>query len=165
MHGGEALRRQLDVKASALGRASGVKGWNAQLRYLTRSERGRIRSSEQFGRRNLIAWLGEDRDPTKANREMIQRAYDERRRPAIAQALLKSLDNDGNGSQVDVYPLDDDVHTAHLDMQTIEVTEWEDIIQAWYEHDWDELDGIWEETSDAELYPAGGYYYVSHLGF
>lgn len=162
MRGGEALRRQLDVHAS---RSRGAKGWKAQLTYLTRSERGRITTSEQFGRRNLIAWLSEDREPTTANRASIQRAYDERRRPVVAQALLKVLDNDGDGTRVEVHPLEDDVHTAHLNIQTIEITDWEDIIQAWYEHDWDELDDIWEGIADDELYPPGGYYYVSHLGF
>lgn len=161
MRGGEALRRQLDVHAS---RSRGAKSWKAQLTYLTRSERGRINSSALFGRRNLIAWLSEDRDPTRANQAAIQRAYDERRRPQVAQALLTALDNDGNGTRVDVYPLENDVHTAHLNMQTIEIDDWEDIIQAWYDGDDDELDAVWDDYAD-DIYPPGAYSHVSHLGF
>lgn len=161
MRGGEALRRQLDVHAS---RSRGAKGWKAQLTYLTRSERGRITSSEQFGRRNLIAWLSEDRAPTQANQASIQRAYDERRRPVVAQAMLKVLDNDGNGTRVEVHPLENDVHTAHLDIQNIEIVDWEDIIQAWYEGDEGELDDIWDDYAD-DIYPPGAYSHVSHLGF
>lgn len=164
MRGGEALRRQLDVKASAIQAQTGAKGWHAQLRYLTRSQVGRDAMTRVYSPRTLVAWLAEDRAPTRANQAAIQRAYNTRRKPAVAEALKRILNNDGNGTRVEVHP-EESIWTDHLDVQTIEITEWDDIIDAWSDGDYDDMNEIWEGIADDDLYPPGGYYHVSHLGF
>jgi hypothetical protein len=67
-----------------------AKGWSAQLRELTSTAPGRA-AADQAGlsvtARTLLAWLSEERTPTKANRAKIADAYQSMRggfnRPAV----------------------------------------------------------------------------------
>jgi hypothetical protein len=64
------------------GRSLTDKGWHAQLRKLTGSERGQ-KASEAAGlspsRGTLLRWLSEQQSPSKENRERIQAAYESMR--------------------------------------------------------------------------------------
>lgn len=165
IHGGEELHRRLTELADA----GAVKGWHAQLNYLTRSQRLRDISSQQFGTRNLVAWLrGPDtpggRAPSPANQAEIRKLYQREHRRNMAETLKRKL---GQGTRIEVHPDPDIVAQSNgrVTFQQTTIYEWDHIVDHWLANDISALEADWEDICDREFYPPRAYYYVAHLGF
>ena len=147
-HGPSLGAALLDLAAGQGGRKSTyeAKGWHAQLRALTGSERG-LSFLDQFGpdvrqTRTLTAWLAEERTPTKANQAKIHEAYEAAARKAFPESMkhgtleITGLVGTGNdfrerGGSSGRQPFRIDADSG----------------------DWDAIEEAWEDgTLDAELF-------------
>lgn len=177
IHGGDELYRRLTEMADA----GAAQSWQAQLNYLTRSQKGRDLVTSHFatpsdpsGRRIVLAWLaGPDaaggRAPNPAKQAEIARLYRQQHRRNQVQALKKRLANEGRGTLIEVHP-DPDIAArsggaVRFAVVTIFGPEWDIIVDHWAANDFAGLAGDWQTICDRELYPPRGYYYISHLGF
>lgn len=175
MHGGDALGRRLDQLALS-GRAA--KGWHAQLVELTKPQYGREQLSEKFGARNLVAWLrGPDtpggRAPNAANEAEIAQLYLGRRRTLAAARLTQQLNNDGQGTRIEVHAQEGlyEQSNGALGDQEFVLYDWDRVVDLWANQDLIALHYEWEDIADYYLYSGNyksgthPYYEVDHLGF
>lgn len=177
MHGGDALRERLDELAGEIAdevaREGMRKGWHAQLSGLTSTARGRAAATAiGVKRETLVSWLAEKTEPRrKSDIAAIERVYlDDRkegRSRAIAQQLRDHLTNRPSGTQVEIYT-EDHPETPRR-TPTIRPDQWDDIVDAFEDDDWSDLEGIWEDIIDG-LDTSGNeadlmMNYVSSLGF
>jgi len=176
VHGGEALGERLtelrEQVADRVAREGMRQGWHAQLSQLTSTARGRATAERAgFTVRSLREWLSEDRTPTKSNRAAIERAYIEDRKTgrskAIDQELRQQLSNPPRGTRIEVYT--EDAPDTPRRQPTVDPDRWDEILDAFEDDDYDDLENIWEDIVD-DMDTSGNegdllVAYVSSLGF
>ncbi|MBC2879815.1 MULTISPECIES: hypothetical protein [Streptomyces] len=175
--GKDALSQQLQELVRAGGIKSPVdspRGLAARLRYLD-SPRGReaLREAGIKARPSVVkAWREGNRQPRAATLDRIQHAYLEHRAANLVRsgALARHLDNNGRGTRVEIYPVDQrhvrEGRKRDIPQRSITVRYvWEDMVNAWAAGDEGTLDEIWDDIIcdlDSEY---DAYTYVSAVGF
>ncbi|MFJ2598905.1 hypothetical protein [Streptomyces erythrochromogenes] len=174
MKGGEALILELNRIVHASGIVSPVtsrRGLTARLRYLN-SPAGRAALAEQgVTARSLRSWTRGKATPSAASRERIDAAYWWRRRENLIRSgwLVRHLDNDGRGSRMEIYPVDqshvDSKYSRPLSDRSITVRYiWPDLVQAWADRDEAMVDEIWDDVITDLDSDYAAYAYVSSVG-
>ncbi|MEU5069884.1 hypothetical protein AB0G95_38305 [Streptomyces virginiae] len=174
MKGGEALILELNRIVHASGIVSPVtsrRGLAARLRYLD-SPAGREALAEQgVTARSLRSWARGKATPSAASRERIDAAYWWRRRENLIRSgwLVRHLDNNGRGSRMEIYPVDqshvDTKYTRPLSDRSITVRYiWPDLVQAWADRDEAMVDEIWDDVITDLDSDYAAYAYVSSVG-
>ncbi|KOU92405.1 MULTISPECIES: hypothetical protein [Streptomyces] len=174
MKGGEALILELNRIVHSSGIVSPVtsrRGLAARLRYLD-SPAGRQALAEQgVTPRSLRSWARGKATPSAASRERIDAAYWWRRRENLIRSgwLVRHLDNDGRGSRMEIYPVDqsyvDSKYSRPLSDRSITVRYiWPDLVQAWADRDEAMVDEIWDDVITDLDSDYAAYAYVSAVG-
>ncbi len=177
MKGGEALVLELNRIVYASGISSPItsrRGLAARLRYLD-SRAGRDALKDQgVSPRTIRSWMRDKGriSPTPASREKIDAAYWHRRRDNLIRSgwLTRHLDNDGRGSRMEIYPVDQSqVAPAHarpnISQRTITVRYiWGDLVDAWARKDAGTVDEIWDDVITDLDSDYNAYAYVSSVG-
>ncbi|MFD8894721.1 hypothetical protein [Streptomyces sp. NPDC059566] len=172
--GGEALVLELNRIVHSSGIASPVtsrRGLTARLRYLD-SAAGREALAEQgVTARSLRSWARGKSTPSPASRERIDAAYWWRRRENLIRSgwLVRHLDNDGRGSRMEIYPVDqshvDSKYSRPLSDRSITVRYiWPDLVAAWAARDEAMVDEIWDDVITDLDSDYAAYAYVSSVG-
>ncbi len=177
IRGGAALARELDRMAAE----NSVKGLHAKVNYLTGSVGGQeamiaagIDLTNKSTHSTVLGWLSdEELHPgvgiTHANARRVDEAYAARRRHTTGPHLKRRLSRDG-GAQAEVHPVDQaavaqkyrrELRQARVNIRP---SDWESIVDAWDEGNDAELDTIWDDIADDQLYPPGAYALVSGIG-
>ncbi|KUL38921.1 hypothetical protein ADL22_16900 [Streptomyces sp. NRRL F-4489] len=151
------------------------RGLAARLRYLTASDAGyeaMDRAGITVRPRTLIAWLAEERTPSKANLNRLDDAYWDLRRRNVVTDLKRRLANRGRGTRIEIDPADQtQVATRHrrdVEMRSINVRGlvWDRTVDAWLSHDARELEAIWDEIIQGGLGTDwDAYTFVSSVGW
>ncbi|MFF3768533.1 transcriptional regulator [Streptomyces sp. NPDC001922] len=150
------------------------RGLAARLRYLTASDAGyeaMDRAGIHVRPRTLIAWLAEERTPTRANLARLDAAYWDLRRRNVVADLKRRLNNRGRGTRIEIDPVDqsqvDRRHQRDLETRDINVrgSIWDRAVDAWIAGDREELDAIWDEIIQALGTDWDGYTFVSSVGW
>ena len=172
-----ALGREMDRQVTGL--ASPVeseRGLAARLRYLTDSRAGYAameRAGISVTPRTLMAWLAEERLPSRRNLRRIDAAYWDLRRRHLAATWKRRLAQ--RGTRIEIQPVDQrDVQRRHpgraRDISVRRITVrghriWDDIVDGWIEENTELLDAAWDDI----IYDLGSdydaYSYVSGVGF
>ncbi|MFF5490727.1 hypothetical protein ACFY7Y_37965 [Streptomyces virginiae] len=174
MKGGEALILELNRIVHSSGITSPVtsrRGLAARLRYLD-SPAGRETLAEQgVTARSLRSWTRGKATPSAASRERIDAAYWWRRRENLIRSgwLVRHLDNDGRGSRMEIYPVDqshvDSKYSRPLSDRSITVRYiWSDLVSAWADRDEAMVDEIWDDVITDLDSDYAAYAYVSSVG-
>ncbi|MEV7174052.1 hypothetical protein AB0O18_30680 [Streptomyces sp. NPDC093224] len=174
MKGGEALILELNriVQSSGIvSPATSRRGLTARLRYLD-SPAGRQALTEQgITPRLLRSWTRGKATPSPASRERIDAAYWWRRRENLIRSgwLVRHLDNDGRGSRMEIYPVDqshvDTKYSRPLSDRSITVRYiWPDLVQAWADRNEAIVDEIWDDVITDLDSDYAAYAYVSSIG-
>ncbi|MFD9106305.1 hypothetical protein ACFVZN_35190 [Streptomyces virginiae] len=174
MKGGEALILELNRIVHSSGIVSPVtsrRGLTARLRYLD-SPAGRQALAEQgITPRTVRSWTRGKATPSPASRERIDAAYWWRRRENLIRSgwLVRHLDNNGRGSRMEIYPVDqshvDTKYTRPLSDRSITVRYiWPDLVQAWADRDEAMVDEIWDDVITDLDSDYAAYAYVSSVG-
>ncbi|MFE7302211.1 transcriptional regulator [Streptomyces sp. NPDC057579] len=151
------------------------RGLSARLRYLTASDAGyeaMDRAGIHVRPRTLMAWLAEERMPSKANLARLDVAYWDLRRRNVVADLKRRLANRGRGTRVEIDPADqsqvDPRHRRDVETRSINVRGliWDRAVDAWITHDARELEAIWDEIIQGGLGTDwDAYTYVSSVGW
>ncbi|AIA08112.1 transcriptional regulator [Streptomyces noursei] len=151
------------------------RGLSARLRYLTASDAGyeaMDRAGIHVRPRTLMAWLAEERMPSKANLARLDVAYWDLRRRNVVADLKRRLTNRGRGTRVEIDPADqsqvDPRHRREVETRSINVRGliWDRAVDAWIAHDARELEAIWDEIIQGGLGTDwDAYTYVSSVGW
>lgn len=177
MKGGEALVLELNRIVYASGISSPItsrRGLAARLRYLD-SRAGRDALKEQgVSPRTIRSWMRDKGKiaPTPASREKIDAAYWHRRRDNLIRSgwLTRHLDNDGRGSRMEIYPVDQtqvapERARPNISQRTITVRYiWGDLVDAWARKDAGTVDEIWDDVITDLDSDYNAYAYVSSVG-
>ncbi|MER7827612.1 hypothetical protein ABTX85_34215 [Streptomyces sp. NPDC096097] len=174
MKGGQALILELNRIVHASGIVSPVtthRGLAARLRYLD-SPAGRQALAEQGATaRTVRSWTLGKATPSQASRERIDTAYWERRRVNLIRSgwLVRHLDNDGRGSRMEIYPVDqshvDSKYARPLSDRSITVRYiWPDLVDAWAAKNEAMVDEIWDDVITDLDSDYAAYAYVSAVG-
>ncbi|GAB2808345.1 hypothetical protein [Streptomyces daliensis] len=175
MRGGDALAREMDRILHSHGIASPVtskRGLSARLRYLD-SAAGREALREAGVKpRTLRDWRAGRTTPSRASREKIDAAYWSRRRENLMRsgAMKRHLNNDGRGTRMEIYPVDQsDVPEKYrrptVQSRTIQVRYvWDDAVDAWGAGNGDILGEIWDDIIADLDSDWVAYAYVSGVG-
>ncbi|MEU6632115.1 transcriptional regulator [Streptomyces parvus] len=172
--GGEALG--IAMEGMVQGIASPVdseRGLAARLNYLTRSDAGyeaMDRAGVHVSPRTLMAWLAEERSPTKANLARLDAAYWDLRRRNVAADLKARLNNGGRGTRVEINPVNqrgvEQKYQRDLAPRSVSVRGvWDRAVDAWMDDDQEELDAVWDEVLDLVGSDYDGYSFVSSVGW
>ncbi|MFB7598389.1 transcriptional regulator [Streptomyces sp. NPDC056160] len=171
--GYEAVARRLDQLAGFITTpVTTRRGLIARLHYLTRSDRAR-QAARAAGLtvtdRTLKAWLEGRRSPSRTNLDRIERAYRTVRRENVARYLLARLNRDGRGTRVEIHPINqsqvDRPRQRVVEHRTMNVRNWDRIVQAWADNDDQALDDAWVEHIVDLGSQWGQYEYVTNVGF
>ncbi|MGW4904469.1 transcriptional regulator [Streptomyces albidoflavus] len=174
MTGGQALARTLDAAAGyGMPSVRTKSGVIVCLRYLTWGRRGNdwLRTAGiQVTDRTIARWKEGTQFPREANRRKIEQALWLCRRSSLADHYKQRLWDNGRGSRIEVYPVDQttvalnrsrDLRMRHFNVRT----EWAAIVDAWSANDHARLDEVWESMTYALGSDHDAYTHVSHLGF
>lgn len=175
MTGGEAFARRLDELVAE----SGAKGWRAKFNYLVQSAAGQqamigagINLHNKSTQRTVLGWYDEEANPSPKNRKALDQAYAARRRATMAKQLEKRLSNNGRGTQVEVYPVDQSGVPANrrrvLDVRRVKIrpAQWAQIIGAWAAGDVGGMQDMWADIAkDTIGSPWRAYLEVEYIGF
>ncbi|OEV27136.1 hypothetical protein AN219_23610 [Streptomyces nanshensis] len=169
--------RALAAELERIVRETGIKspittprGLGARLHYLdTDAGREALRNA---GVRpgTLRRWQQGKAKPSKGSREKIERAYREIRTRNMLRsgALTKRLQQEGRGTRVEIYPVNQAnvpaQHQRDVPQRSIRVRDWAPITHAWAAGDDAQLDQAWGDiiADIASEYVA--YAYVSGIG-
>lgn len=174
--GGEAIADRLTELAGGIkSSATSERGLEARLKYLTNSPAG-YQAMERAGisvtPRTLIAWLSGDRDPSKANRGLIDAAYGDLRRRNVAKSLKNRLSNNGRGTRVEVHPVNQGSvpgpRQRDLNVRKVNIrpSQWERLVDQWSDGDTDGMNDEWEAIAEDTLGSEwGAYTSVAAIGF
>jgi hypothetical protein len=175
--GWAALAQQLDQLVAATGIKSPVtsrRGLTARLHYLD-STRGRaaLEAAGVKARPSVLrAYAAGTRRPRPATLERIDRAYREHRKANLIRsgALKRHLDNNGRGTRMEIYPVDQrNVRpTRRRDIQQRTITVryvWNDMVDAWADENEQALDEIWDDIISTLDSDYDAYSYVTAVGF
>lgn len=172
--GHEAVARQLDQLAGFVATPVSLhRGRMARLHYLTRTDHARQAAREaglNVTDRTLKAWLDGRRSPSKKNLQLIEAAYEALRRRNVARHLLQRLNRQGHGTRVEFHPLNQSqvprTHQRVVGYRTLNVRQWDAVVQAWAEDDAAALDTAWFAHIAVDLgSDYGAYEYVTNIGF
>lgn len=172
--GHEAVARQLDALAGFITTpVAARRGLLARLHYLTRTDHARAAAREAgltVTDRTLKAWLDGKRSPSKANLPRIETAYRAVRRHNVARYLLARLNREGRGTRVEFHPLNqsqvDRPRQRVVEFRTLNVRNWDRVIEAWTRDDEQALDDAWTSDAVVDLGSEWGQYeYVTTIGF
>ncbi|MET8637733.1 transcriptional regulator [Streptomyces sp. NPDC004074] len=171
--GYEAVARQLDALGGYIVTpATTRRGLLARLRYLTRTDHARQAAREAgltVTDRTLKAWLEGKRSPSRTNLEWIERAYRAVRRENVARYLLVRLNREGRGTRVEIHPVNQSQvvrpRQRVVDFRTLNVRNWDRIVEAWAAGDDRGLDDAWVEKIIDLGSQWGQYEYVTNIGF
>jgi hypothetical protein len=150
------------------------RGLAARLRYLTASDAGyeaMDRAGIHVRPRTLLAWLGEEQTPSKANLARLDAAYWDLRRRNVAADLKRRLNNRGRGTRIEIDPVDQSRverrHQRDLATRDINVRRvWDRAVDAWIAHDTGELEAIWDDIIQSSLGTDwDAYTHVSSIGW
>ena len=173
--GGAALAYQLDDRAAngGLPPITHPQGLAIRLRYLARDEQGLawLRLAQvTVTERTIARWrIGRQR-PLPANLRKIDQAFWACRRHNLVGYYKQRLWNDGRGTRIEIYPVDQQ-HVApnrrrELNIRTINVrTDWRRVVDAWNSGDQKALDEAWSSIADSLGSDHDAYRHVSHIGF
>jgi hypothetical protein len=170
-----AARRLDDLAEFFTSPVDSERGLAARLRYLTGSPAGYQAMSAagiEATQRTLIAWLAEQRTPSRANLGRIETAYRALRRRNVSAHLTQRLNNGGRGTRVEIHPhsqagVQPPRRRGNVSQhRSVNVRHWEGIVGAWADGDPRELAGEWQDAALEELGSDwGGYEYASGVGF
>ncbi|WP_171171503.1 transcriptional regulator [Streptomyces sp. I05A-00742] len=171
--GHEAVARRLDALAGFISTpVTTRRGLLARLRYLTRTEHARAAAREAgltATDRTIKAWLDGKRTPSKKSVERIENAYRTVRRNNVARYLLGRLNSSGRGTRVEIHPLNQsEVPSPRqrvLEYRTLNIRQWDAIVQAWARGDSRALDDAWVEQIVDLGSQWGQYEYLTSVGF
>ncbi|MDI3390457.1 transcriptional regulator [Streptomyces sp. B-S-A8] len=170
--GAEAAARQLDRLAGGISTPVEQKrGLNARLNYLLRSERSR-KAAQEAGmpsERTVKAWREGKRKPSKASLRKVEQAYQTVRRQNVARSMKARLNRAGRGTRVELHPQNqsqvDRRYQRHTPYRTLNVRDWDGLVDAWAGHDSGRMDQEWETIIGDLGSDWGQYEYVSNVGF
>lgn len=176
MTGGEALARRLDEIGANL--PSSARDFHARVSFLTKTGAGQqammdagIDLNNRHTRATVLKWLGDTEATTSAKyRRAVDQAYAARKRVTLAASLKRRLGNQGRGTRVEVYPVDQTNvapgRRRDLEIRRINIRphRWDDIVDTWARGG--DLDDIWEAIAEDQIGSDwGAYVNVSHIGF
>lgn len=165
--GGEAMKRQLDDVAARIG--GHRKTFLGRLHYMTRSAKGRAVLAEHgldVTPRTMGKWLAGGK-ASKANRLVLDQAYENYRRENVVRAMKTRLNKGGSGTRIEIHPVvadDPSKARANVTIRHRNIRNWDDIVDAWESGDDDFMDAYWDDVSGDES-PPDAYAYVSYVGF
>ncbi|MEU2955933.1 transcriptional regulator [Streptomyces xanthochromogenes] len=173
--GGAALAYQLDDRAAngGLPPITHPQGLAIRLRYLDRDEQGLawLRLAQvTVTERTIARWRMGRQRPLPANLRKIDQAFWACRRHNLVGYYKQRLWNDGRGTRIEIYPVDQQ-HVApnrrrELNIRTINVrTDWRRVVDAWNSGDQKALDEAWDSIADSLGSDHDAYRHVSHIGF
>ncbi|MFF3598053.1 transcriptional regulator [Kitasatospora indigofera] len=174
-----AIARGLDELVTGVASpVTSKRGLNARLRYLTRSQAGyeaMARAGITATPRTVKAWIAGKQKPNNANRDMLDAAYWTLRRHNVVTDLKRRLNNNGAGTRVEIYPVDQsgvqESRRRDISHRAINVRgAWDDMVDAWDKGPNDPsaarmLDVIWDEVITDLGSDYDAYSYVTHIGF
>ncbi|MGP3777157.1 transcriptional regulator (plasmid) [Streptomyces sp. SDT5-1] len=174
LKGYEAAARQLDQLAGFIATpVTQRRGMMARLNYLTRTEHAKA-AARQAGLtvsdRTLKRWADGKATPSKKSLAQLDAAYRQVRRNNVARHLLQRLNKQGRGTRVEFHPLNQSQveRPRHRDVgfRTLNVRNWDRMVDAWAAGDDEAMDAEWFETITADLGSEyGAYEYVMNIGF
>ncbi|MFC8198303.1 transcriptional regulator [Streptomyces sp. NPDC057298] len=171
--GHEAVARQLDALAGYIATPiTARRGLQARLHYLTRTAHAR-QAARAAGLtvtdRTLRAWQAGTRTPSRKNLERIEQAYRTVRRANVARYLTARLNKEGRGTRVEIHPVNqsrvDRPRQRAVEFRTMNVRNWDRIVDAWAAGDDQELDEAWVDQVVDLGSQWGQYEYVTNVGF
>jgi hypothetical protein len=171
--GHELVARKLDSYVTYIATpVTSDRGLAARLHYLTRTAHA-LAAARAAGLsvtdRTITAWLEEERRPSKKNLAAIEDAYRTVRRDNVARYLLARLNREGRGTRVEFHPLNQSGVNRPLQrvlgFRTLNVRNWDRIIEAWAAGDDRALDDAWIDKIVDLGSQWGQYEYVTSIGF
>ncbi|WP_329492652.1 transcriptional regulator [Kitasatospora herbaricolor] len=173
-----AIARGLDdLVTGPVSPVTSKRGLAARVRYLTRSAAGyeaMARAGITAKPRTIKNWIKTGK-ATPANREMVDAAYWTLRRHNVVTDLKRRLNNNGAGTRVEIYPVDQsgvqESRRRDISHRAINVRgAWDDMVDAWDKGPNDPsaaemLDVIWDEVITDLGSDYDAYSYVTHIGF
>lgn len=171
--GSEAVARQLDRLVTYIASPiTTARGLQARLRYLTVSKNSRA-AARQAGLnvtdRTIREWQRGMRKPNKANLTRIEDAYRKVRRQNVANQLIRRLNRDGRGTQVEIHPFNQSQvarpRQRPVDFRRLNIRHWGPIVHAWADDDQAALDDAWVDAIEDLGSQWGQYEYVTNVGF
>ncbi|MER5950308.1 transcriptional regulator [Streptomyces sp. NPDC001904] len=172
--GYEAAARQLDALVEFIATpVTQRRGMLARLHYLTRSERAKTAARAaglNVTDRTLKRWAEGKAAPSKKSLAQLEAAYLQVRRHNVARHLLQRLNKDGRGTRVEFHPLNQSQvnrpHVRAVSFRTLNVRNWERMVEAWAADDDEAMDAAWFDDITADLgSDYGAYEYVMNIGF
>ncbi|WAU82372.1 transcriptional regulator [Streptomyces sp. Qhu-G9] len=173
IRGHEAVARQLDALAGYITTPiTARRGLQARLHYLTRTAHAR-EAARAAGLtvtdRTLRAWQAGTRTPSRTNLARIEQAYRTVRRVNVARYLTARLNKEGRGTRVEIHPVNqsrvDRPRQRAVEFRTMNVRNWDRIVDAWAAGDGQELDNAWIDQVVDLGSQWGQYEYVTTIGF
>ncbi|MDT9692746.1 hypothetical protein Q5762_31360 [Streptomyces sp. P9(2023)] len=148
------------------------RGLAARLRYLDSEAGLEALKTQGVTDRALKSWTEGGVTPSPKSRERIDSAYWERRRANLIRSgwLKRHLDNDGQGSRMEIYPVDQSQvdekrRRPTLSQRSITVRYiWEDLVGAYADQDDDMMDEIWDDVISDLDSDFAAYAYVASVG-
>ncbi|MBV1941951.1 transcriptional regulator [Streptomyces sp. BV286] len=171
--GHEAVARQLDALAGYIATPiTARRGLQARLHYLTRTAHARTAARAAgltVTDRTLRAWQAGVRTPSRKNLDRIEQAYRTVRRANVARYLTARLNKEGRGTRVEIHPVNqsrvDRPRQRAVEFRTMNVRNWDRIVDAWAVGDGQELDTAWVDQVVDLGSQWGQYEYVTTIGF
>ncbi|WP_372481840.1 hypothetical protein [Streptomyces fuscigenes] len=181
--GAEALMAEVDRLVREGGITSPItthRGLNARLRYLSSPAGKKALQEHGVSPRLLRSWKA-GRHPSAAKRDAVEKAYQERRRANLIRsgALVRLLNNDGQGRRIEIYPVDQS-HVlggysagpgtggrARHNVDQVRSIQgryiWDDVVAAYADGDVDAMDDIWLDVIQDLDSMYAAYAYVSSI--
>ena len=183
IHGSVALARALEDALERMIIDGGIKspagtrrGLTARMKYLT-TTRGGAQAMAEAGitaaPATVRAWTRGWRRPLPANLEAIDTAYwNLRARNVLATpgALKQHLNRGGQGTRVEIHPINQAVVDEHARRENLRVRRlqvryvWDVAVDALAAGDLDALEEVWDDVIAELDSDWGAYTYVAHIG-
>ncbi|SEG85212.1 hypothetical protein SAMN05216223_1238 [Actinacidiphila yanglinensis] len=183
IHGRAALGRALEDVLERMIIDGGIKspattrrGLKARMKYLTTTQGGAQAMADAgitASRATLRAWTTGRQRPRPGNIEAIDTAYWNLRATNVLAnpgGLKQHLNRGGQGTRVEIHPINQDVVDEHARRRNLRVRRiqvryvWDAAVDALIAGDTDELEQIWDDIIADLDSDWGAYTYVSHIG-
>jgi hypothetical protein len=172
--GYQAAARQLDTLANFIATpVTQRRGMLARLHYLTRTDHAKAAAREAgltVTDRTLKRWAEGKASPSRKSLAQLEAAYRQVRRHNVARHLLQRLNRQGRGTRVEFHPLNQSLvprpHQRDVSFRTLNVRNWDRMVQAWAADDDEAMDEAWFDEITVDLgSDYGAYEYVTNIGF
>ncbi len=176
IEGGVAMAIHLDSEVMKRGIKSPItskRGLDARMKYLS-EKKGGAEAMAAAGitakPRQIKKWVDGEVTPRPDNLAKIDAAYWSLKGRNLAPRLKKLLDNNGAGTEIEIYPVDQsqvpekyqrDINVRRINLRNV----WEDFVDAWVDDDFQALDEIWDEVLNQLGSEYDSYTFVQHVGF